>query len=164
MCWGTGILISSAVVRAVAGIEGNLGWQLPFLLQWIWPVPLFIGAWFAPESPWNAVRRGKLEEAKQSLLRLSAESESKERDAEAALAYIRHTTEIEKAETEGASFWQCFQGTNLRRTEIVSMPIGQHYFGKADKTTELCRLGSADSQRQRHSWLRDRFSPGSWLL
>lgn len=97
-----------------------MGWRLPFLLQWVWPLPLFIGAWFAPESPWNAVRRGKLEVAKTSLLRLSAESETKERDAEATLAYIQHTTEIEKAETEGATFWDCFKGTNLRRTEIVS--------------------------------------------
>lgn len=121
MCWGAGILISSAVVRAVAGIEGDLGWRLPFLLQWVWPLPLFVGAWFAPESPWNAVRRGKLDEARNSLIRLSADSDTKEADADATLAYIRHTTALEKAETEGASFWQCFKGTNLRRTEIVSI-------------------------------------------
>lgn len=122
MCWGAGILISSVVVRAVSGIEGDMGWRLPFLLQWVWPLPLFIGAWFAPESPWNAVRRGKLEAARTSLLRLSAESDTKEKDAEATLAYIQHTTEIEKAETEGATFWDCFKGTNLRRTEIVRCP------------------------------------------
>lgn len=120
MCWGLGILISSAVVRAVAGIEGNLGWQLPFFLQWIWPVPLFVGAWFAPESPWNAVRRGKYEQARRSLERLCAETDDRETTVDAAFAYIRHTTEIERAETSGASFLECFKGTNLRRTEIVS--------------------------------------------
>src|ERR1700750_2358067 len=63
MCWGAGILLSSGVVRAVAGISGNLAWKLPFVLQWVWPIPLLIGAYLAPESPWNAVRRGKLDEA-----------------------------------------------------------------------------------------------------
>jgi len=120
MCWGAGILLSSGVVRAVAGIEGDMGWKLPFLLQWIWPLPLFIGAYLAPESPWNAIRRDKVELARQSLMRLRQDSPDKEHEVEAALAYMQHTTTLESAETEGASFWECFRGTNLRRTEIVS--------------------------------------------
>ncbi|KAJ5306910.1 hypothetical protein PENANT_c003G09966 [Penicillium antarcticum] len=118
MCWGAGILLSSGVVRAVASLEGDLGWRLPFALQWVWPVPLFIGAYFAPESPWNAVRRGKLDVARKSLLRLHQDTPEKEREVDAALAYIRHTTELEKAETANASFLECFKGQNLRRTEI----------------------------------------------
>ncbi len=35
MCWGAGILLSSGVVRAVAGISGDLAWKLPFVLQWV---------------------------------------------------------------------------------------------------------------------------------
>lgn len=120
MCWGAGILLSSGVVRAVAGVSGDLGWRLPFALQWIWPVPLFIAAYFAPESPWNSVRRNNLDEARKSLMRLRQDSLEKELEVEAALAYIQHTTALEKAETADASFWECFQGTNLRRTEIVS--------------------------------------------
>ena len=120
MCWGAGILLSSGVVRAVAGIHGDLGWRLPFVLQWIWPIPLFIGAYIAPESPWNAVRRGKFELARESLLRLRQPTPDVELEVDATLAYIRHTTEIEKAETANASFFECFQGTNLRRTEVVS--------------------------------------------
>ncbi|KAH7171272.1 putative MFS alpha-glucoside transporter [Dactylonectria macrodidyma] len=118
MCWGAGILLSSGVVRAVAGVDGDLGWRLPFALQWVWPIPLLIGAYLAPESPWNAVRRGKIDEARSSLMRLCAESSDKVQDVEATLAIIRHTTTLEKAETEGASFAECFRGTNLRRTEI----------------------------------------------
>jgi MFS transporter, SP family, general alpha glucoside:H+ symporter len=120
MCWGAGILLSSGVVRAVAGIHGDLGWRLPFALQFIWPVPLFIGAYLAPESPWNAVRRGKFDLARRSLERLRQETPEKEREVDASLAYIKYTTELERAETEGASFLECFRGTNLRRTEIVS--------------------------------------------
>ncbi|KAH8663419.1 putative MFS alpha-glucoside transporter [Tricladium varicosporioides] len=118
MCWGAGILLSSGVVRAVAGLEGDLGWRLPFVLQWIWPIPLFLGAYLAPESPWNAVRRNKIDLARASLLRLREDTPDKEREVEAALAYIQHTTALEIAETADASFFECFKGNNLRRTEI----------------------------------------------
>jgi len=120
MCWGAGILLSSGVVRAVAGVEGDMGWRLPFMLQWVWPIPLLIGAYLAPESPWNAVRRGQMDLARKSLLRLSANTPNKELEVDATLAYIRYTTEMEKAETANGSFLDCFKGTNLRRTEIVS--------------------------------------------
>lgn len=120
MCWGAGILLSSGVVRAVASLEGDIGWRLPFAIQWVWPIPLLIGAYLAPESPWNAVRRGKMDMARHSLMRLRQETPNKERDVAATLAYIRYTTELEKAETDGASIWDCFKGANLRRTEIVS--------------------------------------------
>ncbi|KAM5344551.1 hypothetical protein ACJ41O_013086 [Fusarium nematophilum] len=118
MCWGAGILLSAGVVRAVASIEGDMGWRLPFLLQWIWPGPLFIGAYFAPESPWNAVRRGQIEMAKRSLTRLRQDTPEREAEVDASLAYIRHTTALEKAETHEATFFECFRGTNLWRTEI----------------------------------------------
>ncbi|KAK4064169.1 uncharacterized protein Triagg1_9148 [Trichoderma aggressivum f. europaeum] len=118
MCWGAGILLSSGVVRAVAGLSGNIAWRLPFALQWVWPIPLFIGAYLAPESPWNAVRRDKFEEAKKALKRLRTPSPESNFEIEATLAYIQHTTAIERAETASASFVECFQGTNLRRTEI----------------------------------------------
>ena len=120
MCWGAGILLSSGVVRAVVGVQGNLGWRLPFALQWIWPIPLLVGAFFAPESPWNAVRRNKIDLARKSLQRLCGNTPDKAHRVEASLAYIRHTTAIENAETANASFLECFKGISLRRTEIVS--------------------------------------------
>ncbi|KAG8159153.1 hypothetical protein KVR01_010814 [Diaporthe batatas] len=118
MCWGGGILLSSGVVRAVVNVEGDLGWRLPFALQWVWPIPLFIAAYLAPESPWNCVRRGKMEEARQALTKLRQDTPGRHQQVEYNLAYITYTTELEKAETENASFADCFKGTNLRRTEI----------------------------------------------
>ncbi|KIX00578.1 uncharacterized protein Z518_09643 [Rhinocladiella mackenziei CBS 650.93] len=118
MCWGFGLTISSGVLRAVTGVSGNLGWRLPITFQWIWPLPLFLGAYFAPESPWNAVRRDKMDLARRSLMRLRGDSATKEQEVEATLAYIKYTTELERAETQNAAFIDCFRGTNLRRTEI----------------------------------------------
>ncbi|ERS98119.1 MFS transporter, SP family, general alpha glucoside:H+ symporter [Sporothrix schenckii 1099-18] len=118
MCWGAGILLSSGVVRAVAGIDGDWGWRLPFVIQWVWPVPIIIGTYFAPESPWSSVRRHKDDEARRSLRRLRQDTPDREREVDAALALIVHTIRLEAAATEGATFLDCFRGTNLRRTEI----------------------------------------------
>lgn len=78
-------------------------------------------------------------------MRLATASADKEAAVEASLAYIRHTTELEKAETQGASFWECFKGTNLRRTEIVC-PMPSKLTDKTNQS-ELRRLGSPDSLR-----------------
>lgn len=59
--------------------------------------------------------------ARKSLVRLSAESEDKEHQVDAALAYIKYTTDMEQAESADGRFIDCFRGTNLRRTEIVSI-------------------------------------------
>lgn len=83
----------------------------------MWPVPLFLGVYFAPESPWNAVRRGNMEQALTSLHRLGSKTETEE-DTKAKLAYIVHTTNAEKEESANATFLDCFRGVNRRRTEI----------------------------------------------
>ncbi|KAK5698338.1 hypothetical protein LTR17_023745 [Elasticomyces elasticus] len=121
MCWGAGITLSSGVIRGVASVPGDLAWRLPFALQWIWPVPLMISAYFAPESPWNAVRRDKIDLARKSLIRLLPDSADKTERVESTLAYIQYTTQLETAETAGATFFDCFRGSNLRRTEINSV-------------------------------------------
>lgn len=121
-------------------------------MQWIWPVPLFIGGYFAPESPWNSIRRGRYDEARQNLAQLRAADTTQE-EIDATVAYIDHTTRLEKAETSGATFIACFQGTNLRRTEIVSDRLlcpGHRFIF----TSELRHLDGSDPVRQRSSQLR----------
>ncbi|RFU32139.1 hypothetical protein B7463_g4218, partial [Scytalidium lignicola] len=76
-------------VTAYVCIEGDLGWRLPFVLQWVWSIPLCIGAYLAPESPWNAVRRDKVGMARRSLLRLREDTPYRELGVDATLAYIR---------------------------------------------------------------------------
>lgn len=50
MCWGFGLLLSAGVVRASLELDSQWGWRIPFMIQWVWPVPLFVIACFAPES------------------------------------------------------------------------------------------------------------------
>ncbi|KAJ7624208.1 maltose permease [Mycena polygramma] len=121
MCWGIGIFLSSGVVRATLTINSDWGWRLPFVIQWVWPIPLIIGAYFAPESPWWLVRQGRHEDAEKSVRRLTDHNLFSEEDAKRSVANMIHTTAIEREIQAGTSYLQCFTGIDLRRTEIAMM-------------------------------------------
>lgn len=93
----------------------------PSQLQWMWPLPLLIGVALAPESPWWLVRHGRYEDAKHALLRLTSLDRETDFDADETIDMMRHTTELERDITSGSSYWDCFKGTDRRRTEIVCM-------------------------------------------
>ncbi|KAL7914468.1 sugar transporter domain-containing protein [Trichoderma velutinum] len=120
-CWGLGQEIGIGVIFAMLGRNDQWAYRIPYGLQWMWPLPLFIAIYFAPESPWWLVRRGKTEEAKQSLLRLTSLNRETDFDADETVAMMVHTTALEEKITAGASYWDCFKGPDLRRTEIVCM-------------------------------------------
>ncbi|KAM7185177.1 alpha-glucosides permease MPH3 [Rhypophila sp. PSN 637] len=120
-CWGLGQEIGIGVIMSMLKREDEWAYRIPYALQWMWPVPLIIGVYFAPESPWWLVRRGKLEEAKESLARLTSPERNSDFDADETVAMMVHTTALEQKTTSGATYWDCFKGTDLRRTEIVCM-------------------------------------------
>lgn len=62
----------------------------------MWPLPLIIGISFAPESPWWLVRKGKLEDAKHSLLRLTSLDRETDFDVDETVAMMVHTTALEQ--------------------------------------------------------------------
>lgn len=121
MCWGTGSFLATGVLRGSLNISGDMGWRLPYGLQWIWIPPLFVVGFLAPESPWYLIRRGRIEDAEKNLRRLARKDFYTEQTMAETLALMKHTNEMEKLESESASYMDCFRGTNLRRTGIVCM-------------------------------------------
>jgi SP family general alpha glucoside:H+ symporter-like MFS transporter len=119
ICWACGLFIGSGVVRATLGIDGFMSYRLPYMLQWVWPVPLFLCALFAPESPWFLVRKGRFDDARRALRKTARKGYFSEGELDAQVALMRHTLEMEKSETNSQSLLNCFRGSNLRRTEIV---------------------------------------------
>lgn len=73
----------------------------------------------APESPWWLVRHGRYEDAKRSLLRLTSTGQSFNVDE--TISMMRQTNEVEKYLKAGTSYFDCFRGVDLRRTEIACM-------------------------------------------
>jgi SP family general alpha glucoside:H+ symporter-like MFS transporter len=119
LCWVMGQFIASGVLRGMVTRNDKWGYKIPFALQWFWPVPLIIGIWLAPESPWWLVRRGRIEDAKESLRRLTARNSEVPFRPDETVSMMVHTNEMEKEAQSGTSYADLFKGVCLRRTEIV---------------------------------------------
>ncbi|KAJ5925240.1 hypothetical protein N7454_007879 [Penicillium verhagenii] len=120
-CWGLGQLIGIGVIKGMLNRQDQWAYRIPYGLQWMWPVPLFIGIWLAPESPWWLVRKGRTEDAKRSLERLTSKDRTTDFDPDETISMMVHTTALEAKITQGASYFDCFKGIDRRRTEIVCM-------------------------------------------
>jgi SP family general alpha glucoside:H+ symporter-like MFS transporter len=64
------------------------------------------------------VRHGKIDAARAALLRLTSKN-NKEFNVEDTLAMMIHTNELEIQQTSGTTYWDCFKGVDLRRTELT---------------------------------------------
>lgn len=132
LCWVMGQFIAAGVLKGCSTIDGQWSYRIPFAIQWVWPVPIFIGAYLAPESPWWLVRKGRFDEARLSLQKLTSPTPDLPFDVGAQLSMISATNELEKAISEGTSYVQCFRGIDARRTEITSMAwVTQSFCGAA---------------------------------
>ncbi|CAK7218439.1 hypothetical protein SEUCBS140593_003547 [Sporothrix eucalyptigena] len=122
-CWGIGHVVGIGAILGVLNRTDEWAYRIPYALQWIWPLPLIVGVAFAPESPWWLVRKNRLADAKKSLLRLTSakQGDGSGFDPDETIAMMVHTTAIEENTTRGASYLDCFRGSNRRRTEIVCM-------------------------------------------
>lgn len=83
------------------------------------PLPIMIGCFLAPESPWWQVRHGRLDDARRTIKRLNHRATPDQ--VTASLALMMHTNAIEKAVSEGTQYWDCFRGVDLRRTEVAGV-------------------------------------------
>ena len=120
LCWVLGQLIGSGVLRGMYDLGDTIyGWKIPFAIQWLWPLPILLGCILCPESPWWLVRHGRYEDAKHSLLRLTTAGVDSMFDVNKQVAMMVHTNDIEKEMSSGTSYFQCFKGTDRRRTEIT---------------------------------------------
>lgn len=82
----------------------------------MFPTPLAVLLFIAPESPWWLVRKGRLEDAAKAVKRLGrAKGDS---NAGESVAMMRRTIELEK-DIKEPNYLELFRGTDLYRTLIV---------------------------------------------
>ncbi|GFF46187.1 maltose permease MAL61 [Aspergillus udagawae] len=148
MCWAIGQMIASGVLYGLLHRSDQWSYRIPFALQWIWPVPLMVICWLAPESPWYLVRSDRLEEAKHSIRRLGGDKTEDQINGQ--LAMMVHTAKIESEIEAGTTYWDCFKGVDLRRTEICCVAFcGQILSGStfAYSPTYFFEQAGMDSNR-----------------
>lgn len=105
----------SSFYRAFKRLANNLSYRIPIALQWMFPTPLAILMFLAPESPWWLVRQGRHEDAGRALQRLGRKSAVK---TDETVAMMRRVIELEES-AKKPSLIELFKGTDLRRTLIV---------------------------------------------
>ncbi|KAJ9496148.1 hypothetical protein LTR96_008653 [Exophiala xenobiotica] len=118
LCWVIGQLLAAGILKGFVNNDSQWAYRVPYAIQWIWPLPIALTAFLAPESPWWLVRHGKLDEARNSLLKLTSRKNN-EFNVEDTLAMMIHTNELEIQQTSGTSYIDCFKGVDLRRTEVT---------------------------------------------
>jgi SP family general alpha glucoside:H+ symporter-like MFS transporter len=116
MFWAIGSIIVNAVTYVYNQRADESAYRIPIALQWMFPTPLAILLFIAPESPWWLVRKGRLEEAAKSVGRLGRKSVVA--NLTESVAMMRRTIELEKTEKE-PSYLELFRGTDTYRTLIV---------------------------------------------
>ncbi|KAJ5624468.1 hypothetical protein N7510_000777 [Penicillium lagena] len=116
MFWAIGSIIVGGITYHYQSKLDSSAYRVPIALQWMFPTPLAILLFIAPESPWWLVRKGRLAEAEKAVKRLGRASAT-DNPADA-VAMMRRTIELEKSEKK-PSLVELWKGTDLYRTLIV---------------------------------------------
>jgi hypothetical protein len=116
-------------------------YKVIFAAQWAFPCFIALLAMFMPESPWYLLRKGQVEQAKKSLQRLhlkATDTAAILEEIQASIAAENTIADIQK----DTSYWDCFRGTNWRRTRIsCGMFAVQQFTGIAFYSQALYFLG-----------------------
>ncbi|GAB7362230.1 hypothetical protein MBLNU230_g2255t1 [Neophaeotheca triangularis] len=116
MFWAIGAIIVGGVCYYYEPFDDETAYRIPIALQWMFPTPLAILIWMAPESPWWLVRKGKLERAAKAVGRLG-QKQAVQANLES-VAMMRRTIELEKDIRE-PNLLELWKGTDRYRTLIV---------------------------------------------
>ncbi|KAM7211022.1 alpha-glucosides permease MPH3 [Rhypophila decipiens] len=146
MFWAIGAIIVGGVCYVYEGKMESSAYRIPIALQWMFPTPLAVLLYMAPESPWWLVRKGRLEEAAKSVRRLGSSKVTT--NPEESVAMMRRTIDLEKTDKE-PSLVELFRGTDLYRTLIVcGVYAAQNLTGNliANQAVYFFRQAGIDSQ------------------
>ncbi|KAK8098804.1 uncharacterized protein PG998_012045 [Apiospora kogelbergensis] len=126
MSWSIGSIIVAGATYAYNKRTDEWAWRAPLALQWIFPLPLMVLIFLAPESPWWLLRHGKKEQALRSIERLG--SSTNPEGTQQTLAMMERTVEIERKLGGSPSLLDLFKGSDFRRTMITCLMYASQNF------------------------------------
>lgn len=122
-----GQLIASCVLEGTSHVDSPWSWKGAVVSQFgpaFFCLAMFIP--FVPESPYFLVAKGRLEDAKAAIAKLRG---SRDFNCDEELREIKETlAHGRQADETSASFLECFQGSNLRRTLLACLPLVMQIF------------------------------------
>jgi sugar porter (SP) family MFS transporter len=138
-CITLGLLIASCVDYGTENLTNTASYRIPIAIQFAWGLILGGGLLFLPDSPRYFVKRGRVEKARDSLVRLRGQPPHSEY-IEAELAEIVVNEEYERALIPSSGWFSswanCFkgslwrQGSNIRKTILgTSLQMMQQWTG-----------------------------------
>ncbi|GAA6058988.1 hypothetical protein JCM10212_001698 [Sporobolomyces blumeae] len=138
-CITIGIMLASIVCNFTQDRNDSGAYRIPIGIQFAWGIILATGLFFLPDSPRFFVKKGNLEKARQTLVRLRGQPATSEL-IEVELSEIVANAEIEAAAIPTGSWFAswaaCFSGSlwdaksNLRRTILgTSLQMMQQWTG-----------------------------------
>lgn len=119
-----GGLVINCVCLGTSHLPDNRSWRIPIGLFYLIPSIIAVGVWFLPESPRWLLQKGRVEEARENLIKFRSGAFTDEAiDDE-----FRETQAQLDTETEKGRFWEVFHRKNLKRTLLV---VGINFFQQA---------------------------------
>ncbi|KAK7409524.1 hypothetical protein QQX98_008308 [Neonectria punicea] len=124
-----GQLLASCVLEVTSRVPGPWSWKTAVATQF-GPAAFCLALFtpLVPESPYYLVSKGRIEDACKSLRKIR---KGEDINIDAEVQIMQDTLAHERQERAmNASYLECFQDTNLRRTLLACMPISaQLFFG-----------------------------------
>ncbi|KAK8058124.1 hypothetical protein PG994_008572 [Apiospora phragmitis] len=122
LCWAIGQLIASGVLKGCLKIEGEMGYKIPFAIQWATMAhPAHDDSLPSPRVP--MVPRPPRAAGRRPQIHRAAGGRKTADQVSAQLAMMLHTTKMEAEVTKGTTYLDCFRGADRRRTEIVCIAL-----------------------------------------
>lgn len=123
-----GQLIASCVLEGTRHVDSLWSWKGAIVSQFgpaFFCLAMFIP--FVPESPYFLTAKRRLEDARAAIAKLRGSWDS---NCDEELREIQETlAHGQQAAETSASFLECFQGSNLRRTLLACLPLMQIFIG-----------------------------------
>ena len=123
----SGTLLFTGIIYKLGPMDKEEAYIIPLACQWIVPAIIITTVWFWPESPVWLARMGRRDEAINSLRRIHGTSRSIDRDALLAVIEQGVAQERAHADSDSATYAECFDKTNRSRTLICIFIYGGQY-------------------------------------